>query len=41
MLEYKSPTFLEMPEVTSYLIEDPDPVRRERNWRTVERLRTR
>ncbi|MGB5399647.1 MAG: molybdopterin cofactor-binding domain-containing protein, partial [Thermoanaerobaculia bacterium] len=25
MLEYKSPTFLEMPEVTSYLIEDPDP----------------
>ena len=25
MLEYKSPTFLEMPEVTSYLIEEPDP----------------
>ncbi len=25
MLEYKSPTFLEMPPVTSYLIEDPDP----------------
>ncbi len=25
MLEYKSPTFCEMPPVTSYLIEDPDP----------------
>ena len=25
MLEYKSPTFLDMPPVTSYLIEDPDP----------------
>ncbi len=25
LLEYKSPTFLEMPPVTSYLIEDPDP----------------
>ena len=25
MLEYKSPTCLDMPEVTSYLIEDPDP----------------
>jgi len=25
MLEYKSPTFLEMPPVTTYLIEDPDP----------------
>ena len=25
VLEYKSPTFLDMPEVTSYLIEDPDP----------------
>jgi CO/xanthine dehydrogenase Mo-binding subunit len=25
LLEYKSPTFLEMPEVTTYLIEDPDP----------------
>jgi 4-hydroxybenzoyl-CoA reductase subunit alpha len=25
MLEYKSPTFLEMPEVITYLIEDPDP----------------
>ncbi|MBL8896926.1 MAG: molybdopterin-dependent oxidoreductase [Planctomycetes bacterium] len=25
MLEYKSPTFLEMPKVTSYIIEDPDP----------------
>ena len=25
MLEYKSPSFLEMPPVTSYLIEDPDP----------------
>ncbi len=24
MLEYKSPTFLEMPPVTSYIIEDPD-----------------
>lgn len=24
MLEYKNPTFLEMPEVTTYLIEDPD-----------------
>jgi len=26
LLEYKSPTFLEMPPVTTYLIEDPDPV---------------
>jgi 4-hydroxybenzoyl-CoA reductase subunit alpha len=25
LLEYKSPTFLEMPPVTTYLIEDPDP----------------
>jgi CO/xanthine dehydrogenase Mo-binding subunit len=25
MLEYKSPTTLEMPDVTTYLIEDPDP----------------
>jgi 4-hydroxybenzoyl-CoA reductase subunit alpha len=25
LLEYKSPSFLEMPKVTSYLIEDPDP----------------
>ena len=25
MLEYKSPTFLDMPPVTTYLIEDPDP----------------
>lgn len=25
MLEYKSPTFLEMPPVETYLIEDPDP----------------
>ncbi|MGD2113781.1 MAG: molybdopterin-dependent oxidoreductase [Acidobacteriota bacterium] len=25
LLEYKSPTFLEMPEVITYLIEDPDP----------------
>jgi 4-hydroxybenzoyl-CoA reductase alpha subunit len=25
MLDYKSPTFLEMPPVTTYLIEDPDP----------------
>jgi hypothetical protein len=25
MLEYKSPTFHEMPPVTSYIIEDPDP----------------
>ena len=25
LLEYKSPTFLEMPPVTSYLIEEPDP----------------
>jgi 4-hydroxybenzoyl-CoA reductase subunit alpha len=25
LLEYKSPTFEEMPEVTTYLIEDPDP----------------
>jgi CO/xanthine dehydrogenase Mo-binding subunit len=25
LLEYKSPTFLEMPPVTSYIIEDPDP----------------
>ncbi len=25
LLEYKSPTFMEMPEVTTYLIEDPDP----------------
>ncbi|HVR95340.1 MAG TPA: molybdopterin cofactor-binding domain-containing protein, partial [Thermoanaerobaculia bacterium] len=25
MLEYKSPTFLEMPPVTTYLIEEPDP----------------
>jgi hypothetical protein len=25
VLEYKSPTFCEMPPVTSYLIEDPDP----------------
>jgi hypothetical protein len=25
LLEYKSPTFLEMPPVTSYLIENPDP----------------
>lgn len=25
MLEYKSPTFLDMPEVTTYLIEEPDP----------------
>ena len=25
MLEYKSPTFLDMPPMTSYLIEDPDP----------------
>ncbi|MEM7261382.1 MAG: molybdopterin cofactor-binding domain-containing protein [Planctomycetota bacterium] len=25
LLEYKSPTFHEMPEVTSYIIEDPDP----------------
>ncbi len=24
MLEYKSPTFLEMPPITSYIIEDPD-----------------
>ena len=25
MLDYKSPSFLEMPPVTTYLIEDPDP----------------
>jgi CO/xanthine dehydrogenase Mo-binding subunit len=25
LLEYKSPTFLDMPEVVSYIIEDPDP----------------
>ncbi|MFQ5351081.1 MAG: molybdopterin cofactor-binding domain-containing protein, partial [Thermoanaerobaculia bacterium] len=25
ILEYKSPSFLEMPPITSYLIEDPDP----------------
>jgi 4-hydroxybenzoyl-CoA reductase subunit alpha len=25
MLEYKSPTFCEMPPVTTYLVEDPDP----------------
>ena len=25
MLEYKSPTFHDMPEITTYLIEDPDP----------------
>ncbi len=25
MLDYKSPTFLDMPEMTSYVIEDPDP----------------
>ena len=25
LLEYKSPTFLEMPPVTSYMIEEPDP----------------
>jgi hypothetical protein len=25
MLEYKSPTFLEMPPVTTYLVEEPDP----------------
>jgi hypothetical protein len=25
MLEYKSPTTLEMPEVITYLVEDPDP----------------
>ena len=25
MLEYKSPTLFEMPEITTYLIEDPDP----------------
>ncbi|MEZ6196713.1 MAG: molybdopterin cofactor-binding domain-containing protein [Planctomycetota bacterium] len=25
LLEYKSPTFLEMPKMTSYVIEDPDP----------------
>jgi len=25
MLEYKSPTFADMPKVTSYIIEDPDP----------------
>lgn len=25
MLEYKSPTFLDMPEIVTYLIEDPDP----------------
>jgi hypothetical protein len=25
MLEYKSPTFADMPPVTSYIIEDPDP----------------
>jgi 4-hydroxybenzoyl-CoA reductase subunit alpha len=25
MLEYKSPTFMEMPPVTTYLIEEPDP----------------
>jgi hypothetical protein len=25
LLEYKSPSFLDMPPVTSYLIEDPDP----------------
>jgi len=25
MLEYKSPTTLEMPEVVTYLVEDPDP----------------
>ena len=25
VLEYKSPSFLEMPPVTSYLVEDPDP----------------
>jgi len=25
VLEYKTPTFLDMPEVTSYLIEEPDP----------------
>ena len=27
LLEYKSPTFLDMPPVTTYLIEDPDPQR--------------
>ncbi|NRA96112.1 MAG: molybdopterin-dependent oxidoreductase [Planctomycetes bacterium] len=25
MLEYKSPTFLDMPEIVTYLVEDPDP----------------
>ncbi|MCZ6695173.1 MAG: molybdopterin-dependent oxidoreductase, partial [Acidobacteria bacterium] len=25
MLEYKSPTTMEMPEVTTYIVEDPDP----------------
>ena len=25
MLEYKSPTTLEMPDIVTYLIEDPDP----------------
>ncbi len=25
LLEYKSPTFLEMPEITTYIVEDPDP----------------
>lgn len=25
LLEYKSPTFVDMPEITSYIIEDPDP----------------
>jgi 4-hydroxybenzoyl-CoA reductase subunit alpha len=25
LLEYKSPTFLEMPEVTTFIVEDPDP----------------
>ena len=25
LLEYKSPTFLDMPEVVSYIVEDPDP----------------
>jgi len=25
LLEYKSPTFMDMPEITSYIIEDPDP----------------
>jgi 4-hydroxybenzoyl-CoA reductase subunit alpha len=25
MLDYKSPTFLEMPKITTYVIEDPDP----------------